>query len=260
MLGPEHPDTLLSVNNLAGLLYSKGDYAGAEPLYRRALESRERVLGPEYPDTLLTMKELAELLEKTGQVEEALALKRRFNLTQSKDSAQPPLTLRQLALKCFNIGDYPQAIMLLERLLEQKFEVPGTHCHLARIFLLTDRDDEAIRHVAEAWAHRSEAPPYVVPRILWLQLGLSLMQGIDARSLDSASSTLLGRLKTALQALDAHMEWTMDPVLEHLRPKLSGESHALLTALVAALSNRDAMDGLEVFQEWRDQPPLPPDD
>ncbi len=37
MLGPKHPDTLTSVNNLAGLLQNKGDYDGAEPLYRRAL-------------------------------------------------------------------------------------------------------------------------------------------------------------------------------------------------------------------------------
>jgi Tetratricopeptide repeat len=50
--GPEHPDTLSSVNNLAGLYESTGRYAEAEPLYKRALEARERVLGPEHPDTL----------------------------------------------------------------------------------------------------------------------------------------------------------------------------------------------------------------
>jgi hypothetical protein len=31
---------------------SKGDYEGAQPLYERALEARERVLGKEHPDTL----------------------------------------------------------------------------------------------------------------------------------------------------------------------------------------------------------------
>ena len=36
-LGPDHPDTATSLNNLALLLKSKGDYAGAEPLCRRAL-------------------------------------------------------------------------------------------------------------------------------------------------------------------------------------------------------------------------------
>ena len=37
-MGPTHSDTLGGVNNLANLLSSKGDYTGAEPLYRRALE------------------------------------------------------------------------------------------------------------------------------------------------------------------------------------------------------------------------------
>ena len=49
MLGPEHPDTLASVNNLAGLYEATGRYEAAEPLYQRALEASERVLGPEPP-------------------------------------------------------------------------------------------------------------------------------------------------------------------------------------------------------------------
>ena len=47
-LGKEHPDTLNSVNNLAALLRGRGDYDNAEPLYRRALEARERTLGKEH--------------------------------------------------------------------------------------------------------------------------------------------------------------------------------------------------------------------
>ena len=34
VLGEKHPDTLGSVNNLAMLLKAKGDYDGAEPLFR----------------------------------------------------------------------------------------------------------------------------------------------------------------------------------------------------------------------------------
>ena len=40
----------------------KGDYAGAEPLFRRALEARERTLGKEHPDTLTSVHNLANLL------------------------------------------------------------------------------------------------------------------------------------------------------------------------------------------------------
>ena len=35
-LGPEHPDTATSLNNLASLYASMSEYAKAEPLYRRA--------------------------------------------------------------------------------------------------------------------------------------------------------------------------------------------------------------------------------
>ena len=52
VLGPEHPDTLSSLNNLAVLYEDQGKYEQAEPLYQRALATRERVLGPEHPDTL----------------------------------------------------------------------------------------------------------------------------------------------------------------------------------------------------------------
>ena len=62
MLGAEHPDTLVSVNNLAGLLESKGDYGAAEPLYRRAAEAAKRVLGAKHPHTLTFSENLARLL------------------------------------------------------------------------------------------------------------------------------------------------------------------------------------------------------
>jgi hypothetical protein len=67
VLGPEHPDTLRSVNNLAELLRGKGDHAGAEPLYRRALEGNERVQGPEHPNTVKFRQNLAVLLRESSR-------------------------------------------------------------------------------------------------------------------------------------------------------------------------------------------------
>ena len=34
-LGPEHPDVAASLNNLAGIYKAQGNYAQAEPLYKR---------------------------------------------------------------------------------------------------------------------------------------------------------------------------------------------------------------------------------
>ena len=75
--GRSMPDTLTSVNNLASLLWSKGDYAAAEPLFRRALEACERVLGSEHPDTLTSVNNLASLLWKKGDYAAAEPLFRR---------------------------------------------------------------------------------------------------------------------------------------------------------------------------------------
>ena len=62
-LGPEHPDTATSLNNLAVLHQDQGDLAGARPLYERALAIREKVLGPEHPDTATSLNNLAILLK-----------------------------------------------------------------------------------------------------------------------------------------------------------------------------------------------------
>ncbi len=77
VLGPEHPDTLSSVNNLASLHQIQGRYGEAELLYRRALEARARVLGPEHPQTLGSVNNLAGLYQAQGRYGEAEPLLRR---------------------------------------------------------------------------------------------------------------------------------------------------------------------------------------
>ena len=49
VLGPEHPQVALSLNNLARLYWAKGDYVRAGPLFERALANRDKVHGPEPP-------------------------------------------------------------------------------------------------------------------------------------------------------------------------------------------------------------------
>ena len=61
VLGPEHPDTATSLNNLAVLYQAMGEYAKAEPLLQEALRIRQKVLGPEHPDTAQSLNNLAAL-------------------------------------------------------------------------------------------------------------------------------------------------------------------------------------------------------
>ncbi|CAN0487535.1 unnamed protein product, partial [Laminaria digitata] len=41
----------------------QGKYAGAEALYTRALDIREKALGPEHPSTAVSLSKFAELFE-----------------------------------------------------------------------------------------------------------------------------------------------------------------------------------------------------
>jgi tetratricopeptide (TPR) repeat protein len=108
LLGDEHPNTLSSASNLAGLYEPQGRYGEAEPLYRRALEASERVLGAEHPIETAADASAAELYRVLfGPLDQALAT-HGFFLDQSPDQRpdQPrrPLTLAGLALAGANRG------------------------------------------------------------------------------------------------------------------------------------------------------------
>ena len=70
----EHPDTLMSMNNLAVVLDSQGKYEAAEEMYRRTLELREKVLGSKHPDTLMSMNNLAGVLDDQGKYDTAMEM------------------------------------------------------------------------------------------------------------------------------------------------------------------------------------------
>jgi len=55
VLGPDDPQTLTSLSEIALLLAEEGNYADAEKLQREAFLARTRVLGPEHPDMIAFM-------------------------------------------------------------------------------------------------------------------------------------------------------------------------------------------------------------
>src|SRR5205807_581456 len=73
VLGPEHPDTLFTRNNLAGVLDDQGKYAEAEAQDRELIKIEERVMGPEHPDTLWSRNNLAVALNDQSKYGEAEA-------------------------------------------------------------------------------------------------------------------------------------------------------------------------------------------
>ena len=70
-LGPEHPDTLSSMANLASIYSNQGHWKEAEKMYERALEGYEKAWEPEHPSTLDTVNILGNLYADQGKLAEA---------------------------------------------------------------------------------------------------------------------------------------------------------------------------------------------
>jgi hypothetical protein len=76
VLGPEHPDTLRTINGLAGTLEEQGRYDESERAERELLDIERRVLGPEHPSTATSVYNLGCLAAREGHRNEALSLLR----------------------------------------------------------------------------------------------------------------------------------------------------------------------------------------
>ena len=74
LLGPDHPDTLGSMNNLALGYQAAGKRDLALPLYEETLKLRKAKLGPDHPDTLNSMGSLAYGYLAAGKLDLALPL------------------------------------------------------------------------------------------------------------------------------------------------------------------------------------------
>jgi hypothetical protein len=76
--GKEHPSTLTSMNDLAGVLSDQGKHDQAEEVYQRTLELSETVMGKEHPLTLASMNNLAFTIQVQGRNIKAIKLMTEF--------------------------------------------------------------------------------------------------------------------------------------------------------------------------------------
>ena len=73
-LGPDHPSTLASRNNLAEAYCDAGRLDEAITLHRQTLEDHTRILGPHHPDTLTSRNNLASAYQDAGRLDDAITL------------------------------------------------------------------------------------------------------------------------------------------------------------------------------------------
>ena len=129
VLGPESPETLRSMNDLARTLDHEGHYGEAEALVRQTLEAERRVLGPEHPDTVWSISNLGISLTREGRyaeaeklLREALEIRRRV---LGPAHPQTLTSMSNLASVLSDEGKQGEAERLLRETLDTKRRVLG---------------------------------------------------------------------------------------------------------------------------------------
>jgi len=107
-LGPEHPHTLLSMNNLANSYYAAGRTQEALKLYEETLQLQKAKLGPEHPHTLVSMNDLANSYAAAGRTQEALKLREEtLQLRKAKLGPDHPDTLASMNNLAWSLATVP---------------------------------------------------------------------------------------------------------------------------------------------------------
>ena len=119
-LGPEHPATANTLNNLATYLDRRGRPEEAEPLQRRALGILEKRLGPLHPDTAAMLTTLALMLDRQGKLTESEALYRKA-VEIARQAGNPRILLlnsSRLGFALAKRGRYREALPFYKEAVE----------------------------------------------------------------------------------------------------------------------------------------------
>ena len=128
-LGPNHPDTLASRNNLAGTYRDAGRLDKVIALYEQTLEDSIRVLGPDHPSTLTSRLNLASAYRDAGRLDEAITLYEQVFSGRSHvlgPNHRSTLTARdELAGIYREAGRFDEAITLKKQILADAMRIMG---------------------------------------------------------------------------------------------------------------------------------------
>jgi serine/threonine-protein kinase len=166
--GEQHLDVAESLDDLAELLYRKGEYEATERLFREALAMRRQLLGEEHPAVAQSMNNLAAVLEDQAAYEEAEPLHRQALTMQRKLLGDEHLavaeSLNNLAVLLDHKGDaegaeplHREALAIQRRLLGNEHPHVATSLNNLAVLLRREGDAEAAEPLyREALAIRRE--------------------------------------------------------------------------------------------------------
>jgi tetratricopeptide (TPR) repeat protein/predicted Ser/Thr protein kinase len=129
VLGPEHPDTLLSMHQLAMVYVNEGKFPQAEALLSETVQIRRAVSGPEHIDTIRAMNNLAVVYDGEGKYAQAEALFSQVMETVRRmlgpDDRKTLISMNNLAIVYAEEGKYAQAEAQDSQALEAQRRVLG---------------------------------------------------------------------------------------------------------------------------------------
>lgn len=169
VLGPEHPDTLGTMNNLGSTLDYESRYAEAAQLQRETFEIQRRVLGPEHRDTMGSMNNLAFTLEHLHRYPEAETIYRQALEIQRRvlgpDHPDTLLSADNLNNTLAEEGRYAESEKLCRETLQIRQRILGpehpdtatSRYELAGLLARQGRRNEALSVLREAVDHGLDA-------------------------------------------------------------------------------------------------------
>jgi serine/threonine protein kinase/tetratricopeptide (TPR) repeat protein len=123
-LGPDHPDTLATRNNLAVAYINAGHPAQAVPILEANLKASVAVLGPDDQDTLRRRGNLASAYHDVGRTSDAIKIdEETLRICEKKlgpDHADTLSHRNNLAADYHKVGRYDEAAALLELILKSQ--------------------------------------------------------------------------------------------------------------------------------------------
>jgi tetratricopeptide (TPR) repeat protein len=162
LLGPEHPETVRAMHNLANFYDATGHRDDALKLREHVLPLQRKVSGPEHPDTLRAIDALGDSYDEAGRRDEALKLREQaLALWRKVLGREHPETLdsmHKLAKSYDEAGRWDEALKMKEEVLPLRRKALGPKHpdtliamnDLADSYCSVGRDKEAITVLEEA--------------------------------------------------------------------------------------------------------------